>query len=246
MSDSQNDLSANEQTAAPVGRKLASFSNRIGQTYSTDDLRGIAAAIGVEIGAVEHQRKLLDVAAWWLRRDDAALKRTPPSQLRARVRSFILHLEKALKVLGVDDNDAAGDGPFDLELLTYLVQSADEDAVIGEVERIARLLAIVEAADALVDLRQRAETARDVVNRVGALIVPKGPFGDRAATEWVAGMLGIYTRITGSEIGTSISESGETGGPLIRFLIEAGRPLGIEMSGDAWRGRIRAILARRA
>ena len=135
MARARNDGSVVEQTAASGGRKAVNFDSRIGRTYSTDDLHQIAEATGVEISAVEHQRKLLDVAAWWFRRDVAAPKRTSPSRLRPRVDSLNMHLEKALKRLGVEDKNAVGDGPFDLELLTYLVQSGDEeDTVIRRIE----------------------------------------------------------------------------------------------------------------
>ena len=94
----------------------------------------------------------------------------------------------------------------------------------------------------MIDISQRTDPAKDVINRVGNLTGAKEHVGDRATNEWIADMLGIYRKITGWEIGTSISESGETGGPLIRFLVEAGRPIGVEMSADAWRSRFRAIL----
>jgi hypothetical protein len=60
-------------------------------------------------------------------------------------------------------------------------------------------------------------------------------------------MMSLYRTITGSDPATSVGaperpNEGIAGGPLIRFLEAAGKPLQIEFSGDAWRSRARTIL----
>jgi hypothetical protein len=65
--------------------------------------------------------------------------------------------------------------------------------------------------------------------------------------DWIAAMLGIYRTLTGKEPATSVvaptrSNEGKAAGPLIRFLQAAGEPLGISLSAEAWRSRVRMIL----
>ena len=57
-------------------------------------------------------------------------------------------------------------------------------------------------------------------------------------------MMTLYEKITGRKARTSIAAPGKPGegnptGPLIRFLVAAGKPLGIDYSAGSWRGRIR-------
>ena len=59
-------------------------------------------------------------------------------------------------------------------------------------------------------------------------------------------MMGIYRDLTGREPATSVGaptrpNEGLANGPLIRFLHVAGAPLGIELTQDSWRERIRLI-----
>jgi hypothetical protein len=60
-------------------------------------------------------------------------------------------------------------------------------------------------------------------------------------------MMSVYRIITGKEPATSVGGSnrpneGISGGPLIRFLAAAGKPLDLEFSADAWRSRVRTVL----
>lgn len=57
----------------------------------------------------------------------------------------------------------------------------------------------------------------------------------------------LYKDITGKEPATSVGKAGQPNegvacGPLIRFLIAADEPLGLRLSEDAWRSRVRTIL----
>ena len=60
-------------------------------------------------------------------------------------------------------------------------------------------------------------------------------------------MRSAYHVISGKEPATSVGgpdrpDEGIAGGPLIRFLIAAGKPLEIEFAEDAWRSRVRTVL----
>jgi hypothetical protein len=92
--------------------------------------------------------------------------------------------------------------------------------------------------------------AEDVA-QIGELIVPKGHHGQVAENDWIAVMMSIYKRITGTDPGISVvapsrsdrgrSDRGKATGPLIRFLEAAARPIGIELSPDSFAGRIKDI-----
>jgi len=95
----------------------------------------------------------------------------------------------------------------------------------------------------------KAAKAAVEFGEVGKLIVPDGNPGDGAVNEWIAAMLAIYRDITGKKPATSVgapsrSNEGIAGGPLIRFLKAAGKPLKIEFAADAWRSRVRTVLKR--
>jgi hypothetical protein len=102
--------------------------------------------------------------------------------------------------------------------------------------------------------------AEDVA-QIGELIVPKGHHGHVAENDWIAVMMSIYKRITGTDPGISVvapsrsdrgrsdrgrsdrgrSDRGKATGPLIRFLEAAAKPIGIELSPDSFAGRIKDI-----
>ena len=78
------------------------------------------------------------------------------------------------------------------------------------------------------------------------MTVVEGNSGDAAGNDCIAAMMSIYRRITGKKPATSVGATGRNegipGGPLIRFLQAAGKPLGIQYGEDAWRSRVRTIL----
>jgi hypothetical protein len=60
-------------------------------------------------------------------------------------------------------------------------------------------------------------------------------------------MLAAYKQITGKDPATSVGapdrdNESSPGGPLLRFLEAVGKPLGIELTPDAWRSRVRGLL----
>lgn len=178
-----------------------------------------------------------------------------PTQMRLKMERIAKSTRRLLKDLGVPRDERgvvkveeAYDGPGDIEILRVLSWAVehDEDPVMTATRRIGRLAEILEALEAAGDLEQWARRGADEVIEFGQLTVPKGHQGDVAVNDWIAAMLSIYKQITGKDPGISVgapggSNEGIPGGPPIRFLAAACRPLGIEYSPDSWCGRIRDL-----
>jgi len=112
--------------------------------------------------------------------------------------------------------------------------------------RIGRLVELVEFINAAAEFEGRAQKAAIEAAEIGKLTVREGNPGDDAVNEWIAAMMAIYREITGKELATSLGapglvNEGIAGGPLIRFLQAAGKPLEIQLSEDALRSRVRTI-----
>jgi hypothetical protein len=218
-------------------------------TYNREDLEQIAAAIRCDVSDVWRYEKQLEAAAMWYRLGRNALKihRTTPFVMRRRMKQIANAARKLLSRLDVRDPAQAPDGPgiAVLQVLTS-ADGGTEDAVVRATARIGRLVEILEAADAARELERRAEIGAEDVVRVGELVVPKGHHGEAAVNDWIAAMMSIYKQITGKGPGISVvapdkPDSGKAGGPLIRFLEAAGRPLGIQLSPESFAGRIKDI-----
>jgi hypothetical protein len=151
----------------------------------------------------------------------------------------------------------AEDGPGAIALLECLAsaEDEDEDAVKRATARVGRLVETFDAIDAARELERRANKAAEDALQIGELVVPKEHQGDVALNNWIAAVMSIYKRITGKGItgkgpGTSVAAPGSVrrgtaAGPLIRFLGAAGKPLGIQLSPDSWRGRVRLLTDKR-
>ena len=217
--------------------------------YTQANFEQIATAISINVEDVAKHQNLFEAAALWYRLDRRALSRIVPSKLRGKLDRVAKSARRLLKCLGVDNPNEAADGPGDREILAalVLVGEANEDLVIAATRRIGRLQKIVEAVMAAVELDRRAKTASTVAAEIGKLTVRQGNPGDDAINGWIASMMGLYRTIAGKAPGTSVGAPGRpnkgmAGGPLIRFLAAAGKPLGIEFSENAWRSRVRTIL----
>jgi hypothetical protein len=104
---------------------------------------------------------------------------------------------------------------------------------------------------AVAELAQLASEAAPEATRLGTAIGIRGNPGEWGVNDWLRSMLGLYKELTGQEPRTSIGaptrgNEGDASGPLIRFVTAAGSPVGLTYTPQAWRGRIRAILARRS
>lgn len=212
-------------------------------TYSESDLERIATAIGKDIAAIKDHSQQFESAAFWYLHDGRFSLLQKPAEQRKKMQQISRSARRLLKSLGVDDPTDSLDGPHPeiLDILRYATGSLERQ-VIRATERIGQLVEIMEAIQAASELRRFADEAADEVIKLGDLIVPKGHQGD-AINDWIAGMLSIYQTVTGREPGTSIDGiSGKAGGPLIRFLNAAGKPVGITKTPAAWRSRVRQVL----
>ncbi|MCI4680515.1 hypothetical protein K9U39_01055 [Rhodoblastus acidophilus] len=217
--------------------------------YTQDNFEQIAAAIDMEVEAIAKNAKVFEAAAQWYRLDRNSPKRTAPSVLCRKLDQIAKNARQLLKSLGVADLDEAADGPGDPQILDALIlmDDHDETPLVRATQRIGRLAEIMEGVAAAAELSRRAMKAAAEVAEVGKLTVAEGNRGDRAINDWVEAMMSAYRAITGNEPATSVGgpdrpDEGIAGGPLIRFLIAAGKPLEIEFSEDAWRSRERTVL----
>ena len=231
-------------------------------TYTEEDFKRIAAAVGKTAADVKARQKDFENAALMFRLDrglPAELVRprgSTPTQLRRKMERVEKSARRLLKDLGVPRDkrglvkiEEAHDGPGDVEILKVLswVVGHDEDSVIMATRRVGRLAEILEGLKAAAEIEQWARQGTHEVIEFGGLTVPKEHQGDVAFNDWIAAMLPIYKQITGKDPGTSVgtagsSRRGKGGGPLVRFLAAAEKPLGLEHSDDSLRDRVRDIL----
>ena len=219
-------------------------------TYQRGDFEQIAAAIGVEVSQVAEHESQFEAAALWHGLDRRRPTRVAPSKLRRKLDRVAASARRLLKNLGVKAPDEAADGPGDRDILNALVLAGEpnEDVVIEAARRIGRLLEIIDGVAAAAEFDYRANKGATKIGYVGKLTVPEGNPGDDAVNGWIAAMMGFYRTITENEPTTSVGAPGRPNegvatGPFIRFLEAAGKPLDIGFSEDAWRSRVRTILA---
>jgi hypothetical protein len=219
-------------------------------TYSKGDFERMAVAVGKDVADVKRHEKAFEAAAicYRLYRDARIGERITPFRMRKRMTDIVSAAERLLKHLGISDPADAPDGPA-LAVLEVLASADDrtEDAVIRATARMGRLVEILEAIDAAQELERLARRGAEDVVQIGKLTVPKGHHGETAVNDWIAAMMSIYRQITGKGPRTSVgaplrSDEGLPGGPLIRFLETAGKPIGVAYSPHAWRSRVRAVL----
>jgi len=242
-------------------------------TYSEEDFEKIAASIEKHIDEVVKYEKLFEGATDWYRldcglpREDLIRphgaspskrreklkrirpRRTPPSKMRKKLQNIAESARRLLKDLGIATLEEAFDGSGNFELLEVLATAEvpSEDAVVNATRRVAQLVTMIEAIEAAGQLGGRAvEAAGDDV-AMGKLTMLRESQGDAAVNNWIAAMMEIYHKITGSEPRTSVGHEGQpnegvASGPFIRFLRAAGAPVGIAYSEDAFRSRFRTIL----
>jgi hypothetical protein len=218
-------------------------------TYGDEDYLGIAQAVGAQPADLVEFRPKFEAAAIWYRLDRDPPKRVPPSKLQRQLVSVSKKAKGLLKALGINDLASADDGLSDAALLAVLTSAdgSSESAVLEATRRVARLAVLLEAAQGAIDLERMAANAGVDVDTVHREIVRPGHQGEAAVNNWIAAMLSVYRSITGREPGTSVGgpenkNRGKAGGPLIRFLIAAGAPLGLRYSAEAWRKRVRLIV----
>jgi hypothetical protein len=218
-------------------------------TYKQSNFEQIAAAIGLKVGQIAKHANQFEAAALWYRLNKRRPTRIAPSKLQEKLDRVAKGARRLLTTLGVKDTDDAADGPGDPEILHALVLTGEpnEDPVIEATRRTGRLVEMIDGIKAAAEIERRANQAAIEVAEVGKLTVREGNPGNDAVNDWVAAMMDLYRRITGREPATSVgaplrSNEGTASGPLIRFLQAAAKPLELEFSANAWRGRVRTIL----
>jgi hypothetical protein len=218
-------------------------------TYEQSNFEQIAIAITVEVTQIAKHENLFEAAALWYRVDGRRPSRMAPSKSREKLERVTKNARRLLDSLGVNDPDEAPDGPGDTKILRALVLAGEpnEDPVVEATRRMGRLVEIIDGTVAAAELHRRAKKAATEVVRVGKLTVREGNPGDDAINDWIAAMMSLYRMITGKAPATSVGaperpNKGIAGGPLIRFLQAAAKPLKIKFSEAAWRSRVRTIL----
>ncbi|MGF7163032.1 hypothetical protein FHS85_004690 [Rhodoligotrophos appendicifer] len=166
-----------------------------------------------------------------------------------------------LKHLGIEDVEAPDD--LDLAISRWLAPSAGptqnidllanwfrgnqddgEAGVLGAAERLSSIVILIEGAKAAAFIRRQASEGQKDVALVRQIVAQRGPQPDPAFERWAARMVALYAEITGAEPAMSVGgpgrpNEGVAGGPLVRFLIACGTPLGITLGEDAWRSWFR-------
>jgi hypothetical protein len=216
--------------------------------YSDADFERIAAAIGKPVPDICSRHAAFENAALWYQLDVRSPKRVAPSAAQAKLKSIAGAARKLLYHLGIRDLEDAPDGPGDITIFDALasVDGQSEDSITHATGRLGWLVEVLESENMIEELARTAESAESDAERVGRLIVPREHRGDAAANDWLRSMMHLYKGLTGKEPGASVkppgANRGDVGGPFIRFLEAASRPIGIEYSSRAWRRRIRTAL----
>jgi hypothetical protein len=214
--------------------------------YADVDFQAIAESVDAPVSEVKRFASAFEEAATWIRLGERRPNRRPPTRVRHRMGQISNTATRLLRHLGVDDPEQAADGPGDEEIRDWLASAGDgdEESIVSATEQIGILVEVIRAREAALLLRARAmEAAQDPVRE---LIVPRGNTGDDIVNQWIAAMLVIYTAVTGRRVATSVGalnrpNEGVAEGPLIRFLLAAGGPVGLDQSEDALRRRVRLV-----
>lgn len=216
--------------------------------YSDDDFASIAEAIGKSSEAVLAYRGRLEDAALWYQLDMRSPTRMRPAAARDKLERTATAARKLLRHLGIHDTGNAPDGPGNMTIFDALasVEGQTEDTIASATAKVGRLIEILEGKAAIEELERAAELAVKDVTALGDLTVPKEHRGDEATNDWLRSMMEIYKDITGEDPKVTVKpigpDRGEVGGPFIRLVQAAGRPISIEYSSKAWRRRIRTAL----
>jgi len=151
-------------------------------TYSEQDFEQIAAATGKDLIHVLRHEKRFEAAAMWFRlnREGPTVKRTPPSEIKTRMKQIANAARKLLWHLEVFNYRNAADGPGDFALLEALASTDDgsEHEVVKATAQIGRLEEIFKTIDAARTLERRAHNGADDAVRRSKLTVPKGRRAD--------------------------------------------------------------------
>jgi hypothetical protein len=241
--------------------------------YSTRDFEQIAKAVGGSTAEILAHRHGLEANAFWFRAGQGfgmrRPKHLPPSKMQERMKRIqraadrsLKGIDRLLKALEIRDvDDGIGEGALGEQIFEALTWHGYEDVEAAELElrefgkaREAAHSLMKRAAAAAADIEKNElkfyDVKRQIISR-GEWSVPDGNQRDAALNDWVASSMSLYEKITGKCPKTSVrsavdKRADEADGPLIRFLLAAGRPLGIKQSRKALRARIRRLQENRS
>src|SRR5262249_36283825 len=182
-------------------------------TYSIDDFEQIASAVRRDVADVFRFQKEFEAAAMWYRLDRNAPKRRTPFVMRRRMTQIVHAARRLLRYLEVEGPSQAPDGQG-TAILQVLASTDDgtEDAVVRATARIGRLVEILEAVDATRELERCASMGAEEVAQIGKLVVPRGHRGQVAENDWIAAVMAICKRITGTQPGIPLVGLGSADG----------------------------------
>lgn len=232
------------------------------RVYSNADFDRIAKALGKSPSTIRSYKLSFENCAFWYRAGHGFGKRRaekiPPSKMYERVARIRKAANRFLETFEVraDSDDGVGEGALGqqiFEALTWVGPDAAE-AVAHDLRQLGlareaatNLLKRAEAAAAEIEKSElKSYSQRGKVGSKGKWSVPDGNQNDAILNDWVACSMCLYEEITGQAPKTSVrgpedKRAGEADGPLLRFLVEAGKPLGIRQSKDALRARFRRL-----
>jgi hypothetical protein len=221
--------------------------------YRASDIAAIAKALTVTAERVEPLLGDLEAAAWWYLVHRRPFENSDPTKLKRKLQQVSGAARRLLRHLGIDDPREAPDGPANRAVFDAVgLWTGTNDSIVAEASgRIGSLVTLLEAIDAAKLFEKLSQKATNETKELGRLMVPPGNSGDRGANDWIASMLAIYEKMTGKDPATSVGAPGRknegiAGGPLIRFIQAAGKPLEFELDEDAIRSRVRTILSQSA
>jgi hypothetical protein len=215
-------------------------------TYSDTDFERIGKAIGKGPDEIAGHKGRFEKAAEWYRISLRPRGRVAPTTLKRKLDQVQRTARRLLRQLGIQDEGSAPDGPEDQAIFDALMfaESRTEDDVANATARIGCLVKVFDAIGAAMELERLASVGGNDVIRIAKLMGRNGHHGDFALRTWTELMASLYRDITGKAPQTSVAAPGRKNqgvaqGPFIRFLMAASRPLGIDLTENAWRSRFR-------
>lgn len=224
----------------------------------------MASAIRVDRSLVQKFERELSAAAFFFRLDSRAPSpappkgrarqlediekgkkappRTPLNRLRKRMDMIRRASERLLRHLGVERVEDAPDGPSSDEILAYLASATEgeadgEDRIIAATARIGRIVEILTAIEAAMEIKKRALVAIDDIDMVAAWSV------DRLGRS-LMDLLGLLTELHAKDVDLYLHQQGlDTSTPSGRAMFQM---MGVfaEFERAMIRERVMAGLAR--
>ena len=190
------------------------------EIYNEAELQKIAETVnrsGEELAVFQVEFSSL---AGWYDLDRNRPQKTAPSLLERKAFQLKGHFDRIISVLD-EESDV-------------------RNAIYAAARREAALV-----DEGILSLRRIAGFCEQAIDDQRSMVSAPGTMDD-AISLWLESIVGIYERFTGRPAGTSTDAySGESGGPLIRFVSAAAHPIGIDLSPSRWRNRIREVIRKK-